>query len=116
MSTSTLGSVNGKNEGRKRMWTSTVECAAGEQPQSALQVGHRHAAIDQQALQSGGTSGNAWRRPCRADRRGRGEMIRTGGCVRSITRICTVLVWLRRRKELWVPMFQGSSLHLNPDP
>ena len=95
MSTSTLGSVNGKNDGRKRMWTSSSKIAAGEQPQ-ARSSGRPSSRCGRSAgPRSDGTSGSAWRRPCRADRRGRSEMIRTGGCVFSITRICTVLVWLR---------------------
>ena len=71
MSTSTLGSVNGKNDGRKRMCDVAAQVAAGEQPQHALQVGHGHLLVDQQALPSGGTWGSAWRRPCRAGRRDR---------------------------------------------
>ena len=58
---------------------------------------------------SDGTSGSAWRRPCRADRRGRSEMIRTGGGVFSITRICTVLVWLRKQEQRSAGSAAGSS-------
>ena len=97
MSTSTLGSVNGKNDGPEADVHVAAEEAAGEQPQHALQVGHRHVAIDQQAFDLVEHRDSAWRRPCRADRRGRSEMIRTGGGVFSITRICTVLVWLRSK-------------------
>ena len=50
MSTSTLGSVNGKNDGRKRICTSFPKKAAGKQPQHAFQVGHRHVVIDEQAF------------------------------------------------------------------
>ena len=97
MSTSTLGSVNGKNEGRKRMWTSSAKAAAGKQPQRALQVGHRHAAIDQQAFDLvehrivRGVGGVGPIDPAAGDDPHRRRVF-------SITRICTVLVWLRSRK------------------
>ena len=91
------GSVNGKKLGpHARSRARPPKSGGAKCCERPAQVGQRDVAVDGERLHLVEDRRSAWRRACRAGRRGRATPCRSGGSLDSIVRICDGEVWVRR--------------------